>query len=106
MTLSNLHPADALLALKAQIAELEARAKVEHARLVAMGPGAHAGDLANANVIVADRATVDWKTVAETLRPSLRYPRDKWTPGMAEMVDGLTAVKTVTTVRVNAKPAA
>jgi len=104
--LSNLHPADALLALKAQIAELEALAKIEHARLVAMGAGHHDGDLARANVIVADYSRVDWKGIAETLKPSLRFPRDKWSEQIVEMVDGHTATKSQTTVRVNAKPAA
>jgi hypothetical protein len=104
--LSNIHPADALLAYKAQIAEIEKLAKVAHSRLVAMGAGHHDGDLARANVIVADRETIDWRGIAETLKPSLRFPRDKWSDQMVEMVDGLTTIKPVTTVRVNAKPAA
>jgi hypothetical protein len=104
--LSNLHPADALLALKAQIAELEARAEIERQRLIEMGAGHHDGDLARANVIVADYTRIDWKGIAETLKPSLRFPRDKWSDQMVEMVDGKTTVKPQTTVKVNAKPAA
>src|SRR6187402_108203 len=104
--ISNLHPADALLALKAQIAELEARADIERDRLIEMGAGHHDGDLARANVILSNPARVDWKGIAETLKPSLRFPRDKWSDQIIEMVDGHTTTKPVTTVRVNAKPAA
>jgi len=104
--LTNLHPADALLALKAQISELEARAEIEREKLIAMGKGHHDGDLARANVIVTDYTRVDWKGIAETLKPSLRFPRDKWSEQMVEMVDGKTTVKAQTTVKVNAKPAA
>jgi hypothetical protein len=89
-----LHPADALGFLKAQIADLENRAKVEHARLVAMGIGAHEGDMFRATVSVAERESVDWKTVAARLEPS------------RQLVAAHTSAKEVTTVRVVARTAA
>jgi hypothetical protein len=89
--MTNLHPADALLALKAQIADLEALAKVEHGRLVAMGVGAFEGDIARASVSVADRDTVDWKAIAAKLSPSY------------QLVAAHTTTKSVTTVRVVAR---
>jgi hypothetical protein len=101
--MSNIHPADALGALKAQIADLEARAKIEHARLVAMGTGAHEGDLFRATVSVADRTNIDWETIAKTLKPSLKQTREYWSPQTVELVDGNTATKPVTTVRVAAR---
>jgi hypothetical protein len=104
--ISNLHPADALLALKAQIADLEARAEIQRAALIAMGIGHHDGDLSRANVIESHPARINWKVIAETLKPSLRFPRDKWSEQMVEMVDGNTVTGTVITVKVNAKPAA
>ena len=104
--LSNLHPADALLALKARIAEIEALAEIERQKLIAMGAGEHDGDLARANVIVSCPERINWKAIAETLKPSFRFPRDKWSDQMLEMVDGNTTAKEQTTVRVNAKPAA
>jgi len=104
--LTNLHPADALLALKAQIADLEARAEIERQRLIAMGAGHHDGDLSRANVIVSHPERINWKVVAETLKPSFRFPRDKWSESMVEMVETNTKVSEVVTVKVNAKPAA
>jgi hypothetical protein len=88
---SNIHPADALGFLKAQIADLEAAAKIEHARLVAMGVGAHEGETFRATVSVAPRETVDWKTVAAKLEPS------------RQLVTAHTSEKEVTTVRVVAR---
>jgi hypothetical protein len=85
------HPADLLGMLKAQIAELETAAKVEHARLVALGVGAHEGAIFRATVSVADRETVDWKAVAAKLEPS------------RQLVVAHTATKEVTTVRVVAR---
>ena len=89
--LSNAHPADTLGALKAQIAALEALAKIEHAKLVALGPGAHEGETFRATVSVADRETVDWKTIAKKLEPS------------RQLVTAHTDSKEVTTVRVVAR---
>lgn len=53
------HPVDALGELKARIADLEALAKIEHARLVAMGPGAYEGDTFRATVSVSERTVYD-----------------------------------------------
>jgi len=104
--LSNLHPADKLLALKAKIAEFEALAEIERQTLIAMGEGYHDGDLSRANVTVSHPARINWKVIAETLKPSFRFPRDKWSDQMKEMVDGNTKVSETITVKVNAKPAA
>jgi len=90
---------------KAAIANLESKAKIVHAQLVAMGAGVHVGDLFQASVSVAPRETIDWRGIAETLKPSLRLPRDKWSPQIVEMVDDHTAVKSVTTVRAVARTA-
>jgi hypothetical protein len=89
--MSNMHPADALGALKAQIANLEAQAKIEHARLVAMGAGAHEGELFRASVSVAERESIDWRAVAEKLEPS------------RQLITAHTSAKEVTTVRVVAR---
>jgi hypothetical protein len=101
--MTNNHPADILGALKAQIADLEARAKIEHARLVVMGAGAHEGDLFRATVSIADRTNIDWESIAKTLKPSLKQTREYWSPQTVELVDGNTATKPVTTVRVAAR---
>src|SRR4051812_38107121 len=85
------HPADALGELKARIADLEALAKVEHARLVAMGAGAHEGETFRATVSVADISRTDWKAVAAKLEPSY------------QLVAAWTTAKPVTTVRVVAR---
>ena len=92
--MSNIHPADALGFLKAQIADLENKAKAEHSRLVAMGVGAHEGETFRATVSVAERESVDWKTVAARLEPS------------RQLVAAHTSAKEVTTVRVVARTAA
>ena len=103
MSQSNVHPADALLALKARVADLEVLMKVEHAQLVAMGAGAHDGDIARANVIIADRTAIDWKSIAQTLKPSLALPRKNWSDQLRDTVDANTSVTSVTSVRVAAR---
>lgn len=100
---SNVHPADALGALKAQIANLESLAKIEHARLVAMGAGAYEGEIFRATVSIADRDTIDWKAIAQALKPSLKQTREYWSPQLIEIVEGNTTTKPVTTVRTNAR---
>ena len=91
--MSNLHPADALGFLKAQIADLKAAAEIEHARLVAMGVGAHDGETFRASVSVADRDSIDWKAIAAKLEPS------------RQLVTAHTETKAVTTVRVHSRKA-
>lgn len=103
MNIPNRHPADALFALRAQVADLEKLVKVEHARLVAMGEGAHEGEIARATVTIADRDSVDWKGIAQALKPSLKLPRENWSPQIADLVDVNTSTKPVTTVRTNAR---
>ena len=89
----NQHPADALGELKARIADLESLAKVEHARLVAMGEGAHEGETFRATVSVADRVKVDWESVAAKFEPS------------RQLVTAHTTSKPVTTVRLASRKA-
>lgn len=89
--MAKIHPADALLTLKAAIADLEAKAAIERARLIAMGQGAHEGDLARASVSTADRETIDWKAIAAKFSPS------------RQLVAAYTESKEVTTVRVVAR---
>jgi hypothetical protein len=103
--MTNIHPADALGFIKAQIADLESKAKIQHARLVAMGAGAYEGETFRATVSIAPRETIDWKGIAETLKPSLRMPRDKWSEQVATMVADHSTSKDVTTVRTNARTA-
>jgi hypothetical protein len=104
MTLSNIHPADVLLELKAQMAELEILAKAEHARLVAMGLGAHEGEFARATVTNVKKTKVDWQAIAEELKPSLRYPRDTWSDQLRDIVDDNTnAIPPYPMVRVVAR---
>lgn len=101
--MTNMHPADALGLIKAQIADLESKAKIQHAKLVALGAGEYEGETFRATVSIAPRETMDWKGIAQTLKPSLRLPRDKWSEQIAQMVDDHTATKDVTTVRTNAR---
>jgi hypothetical protein len=89
--MTNMHPADMLLDLKARIADLKALAEIEHARLVAMGVGAHEGDVARASVSIATRETIDWKAIAAKLSPS------------RQLITAHTTGKEVTTVRVVAR---
>lgn len=89
--------------LKADIAERETREKALRDFIVALGAGAYDGEVFRATVSVADRTTIDWKGIAETLKPSLRLPRDKWSDQIVEMVDNHTAAKPVTTLRVVAR---
>jgi hypothetical protein len=87
--MSNVHPVDALGEIKAAIANLEAQAKVFHAQIVAMGVGAHEGDVFRATVSVADRDTLDMVAVREKLSP--------------QFISAHTTTKAVTTVRVVAR---
>lgn len=89
--MTNLHPVDALGALKAQITELEKQAKIFHAEIVAMGPGAHEGELFRATVSVAERESIDWQAIAAKFEPS------------RQLVTAHTSAKEVTTVRVGSR---
>ena len=104
-TLSNVHPADLLGEFKAAIANLEAKAKVPHAALVAMGAGTHVGHIFQASVSIAPRESVDWKAIAMALKPSLKMPREYWSDQLIELVDANTTAKDVTTVRAVARTA-
>ena len=54
---------DAFGALKAQIADLEKQAAALRAEIIAMGLGAHEGDLFRATVSVTERETLDMDAV-------------------------------------------
>src|SRR5262245_37759594 len=97
---------DRIGVLKAQIAELENQEKAERAILVAQGAGAYDGAVFRATVSESDRATIDWRAIAETLKPSLKMPREYWSEQVTALVDGHTITKPVTTVRVVARKAA
>jgi hypothetical protein len=67
MTITNIHPADALGKLRAQRVEIENQEKVFHAMLVAMGEGAHEGEEFRATVSKSERAKLDMDAVREKL---------------------------------------
>jgi hypothetical protein len=87
--LTNVHPVDALGALKAKIADLEKQAKVFHSQVVALGVGAHEGDIFRATVTVAERDRLDMDAVREKLS--------------AQFMRAHTITTEVTTVRVVAR---
>jgi len=103
--MTNVHPADRLGALKAQIAELEKLAKIEHAKLVALGAGDHEGDIFRATVnLGTPRQAIDWQGIAVALKPSLRYPADTWSDSLKAIVAGNTETKpAVVRVTTNAR---
>jgi hypothetical protein len=82
---------DELGALKAQIAILEARESEIAKILKARGAGVNEGPLFDANVIVADRNSVDWKAIALKLEPS------------RQLVTAHTSTSTVVTLKVTAR---
>lgn len=68
-TLTNVHPADRLGDIRAQIAELKAIEEAIVADIKALGAGAHEGDAYRATVSeVAERSTLDPKAAEEKLR--------------------------------------
>jgi hypothetical protein len=85
------NPVDSLGFIKAQIADLEKQAKAFHSQIVAMGVGAHEGNVFRASVSIADRETIDWKEIAAKFEPS------------RQLVTAHTSAKEVTTVRVVAR---
>lgn len=91
---SNMHHVDQLGYLKAQLAELKAQESELRDLIVAMGQGAHEGDVFRATVSIADRETVDWRAIAEYLQPS------------RQLITAHTSATSVTTVRVVARKGA
>jgi hypothetical protein len=87
-TLLDLHPADRLGQLKAEIACLEELAELERAKLIALGTGPHEGHLFRASVSTTTRETIDYKAICAKLKPSY------------QLVTAHTSSKSVTTVRV------
>jgi hypothetical protein len=68
-TISNIHPADRLGDVKAQIAELQQLAKFLEAEIKDLGVGAHEGDTFRATVSeVASRQSLDAKAAEAKLR--------------------------------------
>jgi len=87
------HPVDSFGFLKAQLAEMEKQADAIRAQIIALGTGAHEGDVFRATVSIADRESVCWKSVAEKLNPSY------------QLIAAHTSRKEVTTVRIVARVA-
>jgi hypothetical protein len=87
-TMLDLHPADRLGQLKAEIACLEELAELERTKLIALGQGPHEGTIFRATVSTATRETVDWKAICAKLKPSY------------QLITAHTSSKSVTTVRV------
>ena len=68
-TISNIHPADRLGDIKAEIARLSEIAKFLDGEIKALGAGAHEGDLFRATVSeVAEGSTLDAKAAEAKLR--------------------------------------
>ena len=87
------HLADELGAIKAQIADLKLREAAIKTDLHRIG-GVHEGALFRATVSESIRATVDWKSIAQKLKPS------------RQLVTANTTTKPVITVRVTSRIAA
>lgn len=83
---------DKLGLLKAEIAALQAEEKKLKEQLIAMGEGAHAGNLYDASVSVSERQVLDMEAVRLKLSP--------------QFLRAHTSFTKVTTVRVNAKKGA
>jgi hypothetical protein len=86
--------------MKAELAALEEKAEAVRAQIIALGIGAHEGDIFRATVSMVERDTTDWKGIAQTLKPSLKQTREYWSEQIVEMVDSHTVTKTNPTVRV------
>jgi len=87
-TMLDLHPADRLGQLKAEIACLEELAELERTKLIALGQGPHEGHLFRATVSVSERETIDYKAICAKLKPS------------RQLVTAYTSTKEITTVRI------
>lgn len=83
---------DKLGELRAAMAVLKAEADALELKLKKAGGGVYAGQLFDANVIVANRETVDWKAVAAKLNPN------------RQLVTAHTKHAVVVTLKVTAKP--
>ena len=83
---------DKLGLLKAEIASLQAEEKKLKEQLVALGTGAHAGNLYDATVTISERDCLDMEAVRNKLSP--------------QFLRAHTSTTKVTTVRVAAKKGA
>jgi len=92
-TMLDLHPADRLGQLRAEIACLEELAELERAKLIALGDGDHNGLLFHAKVSLADRKTVGWQAICKQLGVS----KDD------EIAKQHTTSKVIITVTVNSR---
>ena len=90
--LSRPHLIDRLGDLKAQIADLQIEEKKLRDEIIALGVGAHDGDLFRASVSISERETLDMAAVREKLSP--------------QFIRTHTNVTTVTTVKLVARKAA
>lgn len=90
--MSNLTVIDRLGELKARIADLQAEEKKLRDEIIALGVGAHEGELFRASVSVSERETLDMAAVREKLSP--------------QFIRAHTNVTPVTTVKIVARKAA
>lgn len=88
---SNRHIIDRLGELKAKIAELQTEEKALRDEVIALGVGAHEGDLFRATVTESERATLDMAAVREKLSP--------------QFITAHTTVTEVITVKVTSRKA-
>ena len=93
-TISNIHPADRLGDIKAEIARLSEISKFLEAELKALGVGAHEGDLFRATVSeVAERSSLDAKAAEAKLREL--GVDGRWFSKNQKVAKGYTTVKVV-----------
>jgi hypothetical protein len=85
------------------MAALKEKCDAMREQLLTLGEGDYEGDMFRVTVRMPERATPDWKAIAQTLKPSLRLPRDKWSEQLIELVDGNTETKIVPTVKATAR---
>jgi hypothetical protein len=89
MQIQTNNPIDALGAIKAQIADLEAQEAILREAVLALGDGKHEGELFRVTVTTVDRATLDMSAVRAKLSP--------------QFITAHTIVKQVTSVKVAAR---
>ena len=78
--------------LKAQIAELELKAKPLHEQIVALGEGAYEGTFYRVTVSESERGNLNMKKVRKKLSPQFIRANTKFTPVTTIRVSGRTAV--------------
>jgi hypothetical protein len=80
MQIQTNNPIDALGAIKAQIADLEAREKELREAVLALGEGSHEGRMFKVTVVTVERETLDMKAVRAKLSPQFIVAHTRVTP--------------------------